>query len=815
MPKRNCFCSFSLITLAVLGYSQPSFSEESSQTETLDKISVTTEGEQDQKPAVIKKTHQTIQRELIRDTRDLVRYTTDVGVADNGRRLKGFSIHGVEANRVNISIDGVNLPDAEENSLYARYGNFNNSRLSIDSELVKSIDVVRGSDSVNSGSGALGGSVNYHTLDAQDIVFENQSFGGLLRSGYASKNREWVNTAGLGYVDEKFDALLMYSHRQGHELKSAGGNITPWGTSRYDTEKDIARRAEVGSARIHPDPSDHKLRSYLAKFNWKITPEHKLGVAISGQNNKLSLNELSYDLDTSWRDADDYQKRINTNLFYEWKPTKNTLISLLRADFDYQKTENGATNYKGDYDRTGDWRNGYDYTKGKPFNVDDRNMETKYKRFSLRLDSQPFQLGGDHLLSFKSYIAQRDFENINNDKILNKTDGSVNQTSIYTIQRPVKTNLYGFGLQDNIYWNDIFSSVIGVRYDHTTLKPQNYQNGVPCSIPCMRAEERNAPKNNSYNNWSGSLGLEAQINPVWKTGYNISTGFRVPTASEIYFTFDSRAGNWKANPDLKAERSINHNLYLQANSPVGMLDVNLFYTRYKNFLFEQETIDLYYEELCDDDNDGIYCHKYSPAPFQQMVNIDNAKIYGLEVKGSINLHEVSPLPDGFKISGALGYNKGKLSNGDSLLSIQPLKLVIGFDYEDPNGVWGIFSRVTYQKGKRGKDAMITERDSSCVEENYFGLCEEWEDTVTHREYRWLNKSYWVADLFGYYRPTKSITLRAGVYNIFDTKYHTWDSLRGINYRSTINTVDYRWGNQGLERFYAPGRNYSASVEIRF
>ena len=85
----------------------------------------------------VRKTHKAIQQEMIRDTRDLVRYTTDVGVADNGRRLKGFSMRGVEGNRVGISIDGVSLPDFEENSLYARYGNFNNSRLSIDSEMEK------------------------------------------------------------------------------------------------------------------------------------------------------------------------------------------------------------------------------------------------------------------------------------------------------------------------------------------------------------------------------------------------------------------------------------------------------------------------------------------------------------------------------------------------------------------------------------------------------------------------------------------------------------------------------------------------------
>ncbi len=160
---------------------------------------------------------------MIRDTRDLVRYSSDVGVSDDGRRMKGFAMRGVEDNRVGISIDGVALPSSEENSLYARYGNFNNSRLSIDTELVKGVDITKGADSFESGSGSLGGNVNYRTLDARDIVLPEQNFGALLRSGYASKNREWANTVGFGYAGNVFDAVVLYSRRHGHEMKSGGG----------------------------------------------------------------------------------------------------------------------------------------------------------------------------------------------------------------------------------------------------------------------------------------------------------------------------------------------------------------------------------------------------------------------------------------------------------------------------------------------------------------------------------------------------------------------------------------------------------------
>ncbi len=173
---------------------------------TLDTITVT---DTEIKASQIKKTRKVIQEELVADNYDLVRYATDVGISDNGRRNKGFAMRGVEGNRAGISVDGVNLPESEENSLYARYGNFNSSRLSIDPELVQGIDIMRGSDSFNAGSGSLGGSVNYRTLGAEDIILPNQKWGVLLKNGYASKNREWTHTLEMTNLMQPYSILIV------------------------------------------------------------------------------------------------------------------------------------------------------------------------------------------------------------------------------------------------------------------------------------------------------------------------------------------------------------------------------------------------------------------------------------------------------------------------------------------------------------------------------------------------------------------------------------------------------------------------------
>ena len=749
--------------------------------EQLSEIKITDEISSEHKTQsnVIRTNAKTIQQEMIRDTRDLVRYTTDVGISDNGRFLKGFSIRGVEGNRVGISVDGVNLPDSEENSLYSRYGNFNPSRLSIDSELVRDIDIVRGSDALNSGSGALGGSVNYHTLDAQDIVKSNNKFGALLRGGYASKNSEWVRTLGLGYVGDKVDAVLMYSQRTGHEIKSRGEG------------------PEFNSTRSqHPDPATHRFHSYLAKVGYQITPHHKVGVGLNGQKGSRYVDERSYtSYGSAWREADDQNKRINVNAYYLYTPESNYL-AFSKLDFDYQKTDLAAVNYKGQRD----W-----LTNEKQLSeVYDRRMKTVFKRISAELESMPFNLGGEHVFSFRTYASEREFKNINHDT------NEFGLDDWYTIQRPVKTRIYGASLKDQITWNPrfesgwrpTFSANVGTRYDYAKLSPKALN--AACSKACLAEGE---PAQSSFSNWSGFLGLDAQTTDTWKFGYQLSTGYRIPTATELYFSFTNAYGTWKSNPGLKSERSINHTVFAKAQNEKGIFDVSLYQTRYRDFLFEQESI---IEQT-------QYGRTYQ-TPVQQMVNVDNARVHGVEVKGSLNLDTIFPIPQGFKLHAALGYSKGKLSNSTSLLSIQPIKAVLGLDYEDPNGKWGIFSRLTYLGSKKAKDAKTLEIKDRCVawEYDYWtgeDQCSKKELYQSVENYKYLNKSTYLVDLFGFYKIKEAIILRAGVYNLFDKKYHTWDALRGINAHSTTNNIDRN--GVGLERFYAPGRNFSASVEIRF
>lgn len=713
----------------------------------------------------IKKTARAIRDELIADTKDLVRYTTDVGIADSGRHNKGFAMRGVEGNRVGINIDGVSLPDSEENSLYARYGNFNSSRIQIDPELVTGIDIMRGADSFNQGSGSLGGGVTYRTMTADDIVQVGNKFGVLLRSGYASKNDEWTNTISAAYKDEKWDALGLYSYRYGHELKSTG------------------KGADIdGAARGVPDPNTHKHHNYLAKLGYLFNDKHRVSATYSGQAHDSQTDERSYELISLWRYVEDYTERNNLNLAYEYFPMESKL-GYLKAEYDYMKTVTGALNYKGTP------ANEITNSPRTLVNLDDRQMRTDFQRISLRLDSVPLESGfGTHQLSLKTSYGQKDFENHNQDLYFQQ-----GQYSVYTIQHPIRSRELAVTLQDSVTWSEKWRSDLGLRYNHTQFKPQGLNaNCRNCSnIPLQTTTFRSV---------SGNAGLSYQINDTWKAAYNYSTGYRVPSASEMYFTFENAAGNWIANPQLKPEESRNHTFSIQANHDNGDFILSLYRTNYRNFLYEREQ--LAWKASTETNLLGNTRVVYNGTTVQQAINIDRAKVEGIDISGKLNVGRlVSSLPEGLNIMGAIGYSKGKFYGRDeSMLPIQPVKAILGIGYDDPQDHWGVQSRWTYLGAKKGKDAQILRR--------YY------DQNGGTRDYPYLNGSAVLFDVFGFAKVGKNVTLRAGAYNIFNRKYQTWDALRGITQNSsTTNTVDRE--GKGLARFYAPGRNFAASVEVKF
>lgn len=769
--------------MSALSYGQ----ENTEMTEVLPTIEVQATEIEQPKVNVVQKKREHIQTEMIANNQDLVRYTTDIGIVDNGRHQKGFAMRGVEGNRVNMTVDGIAIPDYEENSLYTRYGNLNQSRLSIDPELMGTINLVRGSDSFNSGANALGGSVNYRTMSVKDVLTDDKNWGVYLKTGYASKNNEWTNTIATAFDNGAVDVLLAATRRQGHEMESLGKGEDLQGSNR----------------RGIPDPSEHTNKSYLAKVGYRFNDAHRIHLSYNQQDNKNFTDEKSYS-GFGWREALDIGKRKQANIGYEFTP-ENNIVSRIKLGFDWSKAEIGVINNKGSY-------NWSDNSKRPVSEIQDRNAITTFKQATIGVDFMPVELAGQHQFALRTGYSDKEMKMLLLDNYF--FSNAWLPTVESTIQNPTQTKNYYVSLADKVQLNNIFSVDLGAKYDRYTTTPLELN--ARCTICSPDVKQL------KFNGWSGLVGLNAQVNDTWKLAYQFSTGFRIPSATELYFSFNHPAGQWRPNPNLKEEKSQTHNLSVEAHNEVGDLKASVYQTNYKDFLFEQEGMEV---------QPGFGGGRPREQLYQQMINLDDAKIRGVDIEGRLNLAAISPAPDGLSVMGALGYSTGKLSNGASLLSIQPLKLVTGIDYVDPDGKWGVFSRISHARGKSAKDAQINQQSVECTggltrvlnpyypfdwRPQYIETCGKWDSVENTVSYPWLNKSYTTVDLFGYYRPVQNLTLRAGVYNLTNQKYHTWDALRGTNSHirsGTTNTIDRN--GVGLERFYAPGRNYSMAIEYKF
>ncbi len=96
----------------------------------------------------------------------------------------------------------------------------------VEPELLKSIEVTRGSATTAIGSGALGGVIEMETKDATDFLKPGQSFGVNTKVGHRFNNDERVNSITLFAAPTKsLDLLLNITDREANDYKLTGSGI--------------------------------------------------------------------------------------------------------------------------------------------------------------------------------------------------------------------------------------------------------------------------------------------------------------------------------------------------------------------------------------------------------------------------------------------------------------------------------------------------------------------------------------------------------------------------------------------------------------
>lgn len=175
-----------------------------------------------------------IERRMVRDMNDLVRYEPGVNVdritsrVDPTSSLAGFTIRGVGGNRVLMMVDGTRMIERVTDG----------NRDFVDMSNLKAVEIIRGPGSVLWGSDALGGIVAFETKDPDDYLKgTSKNFAGQADTSYDTFDHSWIKTitaAAQSDARGTWQTLVSASQRDAHEptLSKADPNGGIWGCPR-------------------------------------------------------------------------------------------------------------------------------------------------------------------------------------------------------------------------------------------------------------------------------------------------------------------------------------------------------------------------------------------------------------------------------------------------------------------------------------------------------------------------------------------------------------------------------------------------------
>jgi len=563
------------------------------------------------------------------------------------------------------------------------------------------------------------------------------------------KNWGGISKATFDSKDMSFGADQAFAVRQGNTYMLLQGG---WrGGDQVKNEGDVGG---YGADRTMANPQDYTQTNLLAKIRHHVDGGHVFGITGEMFNRKDEIEDKTSDpsdYENPDRDQIERRQRISAEYEYDgggWLDAANAVLywqrQLVEDDFSATRLSGPAGDYRRDNERE-------ETTYGLAGSLT-KSISTGSLLHKLSLGGEIFGS------SATSYSEGEDncgpgpwgFGPLYSCNFLHTNQADMPE---------VKGTTLGLFAQDEIgFFGDRVRVTPGVRYDWYEQKPHmtagyednpNYTGDLPDSS----SDGEFSPK------------LRIEFDPVAKVTLYAqwAQGFRAPSANELYLTYGS-PGTYLSigNPDLKPETSNGYEVGAILGDEWLGGTVSGFYNRYKNFLDDVAVSEA---------SLGIPAGTY-PFGVTQTINRAHVEIYGFEATAHFK-HA-----SGIHGWGTFGTYVGRDMDEDvHLNSIPAIKGVIGLGYATTH--WGV-------------DTIVT----------LVGAREKAEDEDHETE------SYETVDLTAWWRPTRlgtsggDLTLRVGVYNLFDKKY--------------IDPLDLPDSlSQPRDYYTQPGRTFKASATYRF
>jgi hemoglobin/transferrin/lactoferrin receptor protein len=777
--------------------------------ETLEKTTITSESTPTESAVITVINANKIDAELITDIYDTVRYIPGVTVNTTGNRFgdNGFNIRGLEGDAVAITVDGLSQGESLDPITFSRYGMYSSTRNAVEIESVKTIEILKGANSVIAGSGALGGAVMYTTKDPDDYLsVSGDDFGGSVKAGYDGRNEETLLSVGLAGRVGQVEGLFILTKRDGSETKahSNGENIE-------------------GPERGQANPYDSDKLNVLGKLNYEFGDNHELGLVFENFDNESQGTPLSrqsasyYDFYTF-----DESNRERIGITYQWQGQSLIFDSIDAAINSQEIYTRGSTFFSFS-------SGGSTYLRNE-----DRNYTQDLISFDVDFSKDLLLSDVTHSIVYGLAIEQADVENELRDIRYNGLTTASGLRDGYPIVDPswvpkTQSDILTFYVTDTVEMSERLTFQGGLRYDNKSYSPEVDETFVDQSGESVSDSEFTAMT------WSANLRYE--FLPQHSITGGISTGFKAPTTQQLYLNTngtsefedndrveDAATGNVSyvgnglketnlntiTNPNLDAEEGINYELEYQYQGESGYVNVALFQSDYDNFIINLTQSRAFDEPITQGslnwwlpqcsaaviDDSCWTVEQITEDEWGVPTNVGKVTISGYEIEAGLKLSR------GLLATISHSHNQGEYSNsvdgsvdtsaegsfvkGDKLESISPDTTVLGLDYLGTDASWGASVRASFYDGKDPQDSFSA---------------------------AFYTDSATVIDLTAFYQVSENLVVRGGITNLSDEEYSLWQSVRLV--REGNGGFFGGVSEDGIKRFSEPGREVSLSVNYTF
>jgi hemoglobin/transferrin/lactoferrin receptor protein len=455
-------------------------------------------------------------------------------------------IRGFATNRVLLVVDGVRM----NNAIY-RSGNLQNI-ISIDPLSTQTAEVIFGPGSLIYGSDAIGGVMDFHTLDARFSKDKKMLINGSALARYSTANKENTFHADINLGWQKWSLLSSFSYSKFDDLKMGKNG----GQDSYLRPQYVERINGIDSIVKNADPRVQRFSGYdqinfLQKIRFK--PTEKLDIQYSftyaGTGNAPRYDRLIQYRNGNLRFAEwNYGPMLwrmhNLQMLHN---KKNALYDESRVTVAYQNYDESRI------DRT------------RANNT--RNIQSeKVNAVSINADANK-KLGKGELFYGLEYVHNKV------GSFGEKTNISTNATTPLVTRYPNGSTWSTAGVYGSYKVNlhTKFTLTTGLRYSYNMLDATFDTTFI--KFPYKEAKLRDGAL-------TGNAGLVFRPADGWQLNGNISTGYRMPNVDDIGKLYESVPGNVTIpNPDLTPEYAWNFEVGIVKNIVKKFrIELNAFHT---------------------------------------------------------------------------------------------------------------------------------------------------------------------------------------------------------------------------------------------